>query len=147
MQTVSMQDLEEFSYCNEERLKSFHWYNIYNPVITAELTEFEDRVVANNDAVEEIQLELLIHQHRAPAWNESLLMSTSDGLLRAIQRWITSNEYSMKMQCFISLQAVEPIALPLTRCLCLSKYPSVCVLSLDGIVIANNFIDARLVKL
>lgn len=61
-------------------------------MITVELTEFADRVVTNNDPVEEIQLGLLIHQNRVPRWNESLLMS-------------------------MSLQAVERIALPLTRCL------------------------------
>ena len=117
MQSVSMQDLEQFSYWQEKRLTSSHWYNIYNPVITVELTELADRVVANNDAVEEIQLELLIHQHRIPVWNESLLRSMSDALLRSIQHWITSHEYSMKTQCFISLPTVDPIPLPLTRCL------------------------------
>ena len=42
-------------------------------------------------------------------------MSMSDALLRALERWITSHSYSMKTQCFISLQAVESIALQLTR--------------------------------
>ena len=96
---------------------SSYWYNFYNPVIPVELTELYDRVVGNNDAVEEIQLDLAIHQHRIPAWNESLLMSISDALLRSLQRWITSQSYSMKTRCFISLEAVESIALPLTRCL------------------------------
>ena len=114
MQSVSM---EEFSYCQEKRLMSPHWYNIYNPVISVELTELYDRVVGNNDAVEEIQLDLTVQQHRVPAWNESLLMSMSDALLRALQRWITSHGYSMKTRCFLSLQAVEFIALLLTRCL------------------------------
>ena len=41
----------------------------------------------------------------------------SDALLRALQRWITSHGYSMKTRCFLSLQAVESIALLLTRCL------------------------------
>ena len=116
MQSVSMQDLEQFSYWQEKRLMSSHWYSIYNPVISVELTEIADRVVGNNDAVEEIQLDLTVQQHRVPAWNESLLMSMSDALLRALQRWITSHSYSMKTR-FISLQAVEPIPLPLTRCL------------------------------
>ena len=44
-------------------------------------------------------------------------MSMSDALLRAIHWWITSYRYSMKTRCFISLQAVEPISRPLTRCL------------------------------
>ena len=116
MQSVLMQDLEQVSYWQEKRLMSSHWYNIHNPDISVELTELYDRVVGNNDAVEEIQLDLTVRQHRIPAWNESLLMSMSDALLRGLQRWITSHSYSKK-RCFISLQAVESIALPLTRCL------------------------------
>ena len=87
-----MHDLEQFSYWQEKRLTSSHWYNIYNPVISVELTELADRVVGNNDAVEEIQLDLTVQQHRVPAWNESLLMSMSDALL---QRWITDHGYPM----------------------------------------------------
>lgn len=117
MQTISMHDLEQFSYWQEKRLMRAHWYNICNPVISADLTEFYDRVVGNNDAVEEIQLDLTVHQHRVPAWNESLLMSISDALLQSLQRWITSHGLSMKTRCYVSLQAVEPIARPLTRCL------------------------------
>lgn len=79
--------------------------------------EFYDRVVGNNDAVEEIQLDLTVHQHRVPAWNESLLISMSDALLQSLQRWITSHGLSMKTRCYVSLQAVEPIARPSTRCL------------------------------
>ena len=109
MQTISMHDLEQFSYWQEKRLASAHWYNIYNPVISVDLTELYDRVVGNNDAVEEI--------HRVPAWNKSLLMSMSDAFLRSLQRWISSHGLSMKTRCYVSLQAVEPIALPLTRCL------------------------------
>ena len=86
MQSVSMQDLEQLSYWQEKRFKSKHWYNPYNPVISVELTEFADRVVRNNDAMqEEFQMEITVHQHRVPAWNESLLMSMSDGLSRAVQ--------------------------------------------------------------
>ena len=80
MQSVSRHDLEQFSYGQEKRLTSSHWYNIYNPVISVELTELADRVVGN--AVEEIQLDLSIQQQRVPSWNESLLMSMSDALLR-----------------------------------------------------------------
>ena len=112
-----MQDLEQFSYWREKRLRSAHRYNLYNPVISVELTELYDRVVGNNDAVEEIQLDVAVQQHRVPASDESLLMSLSDALLRALQRWITSHGYSMKTRCFLSLLAVESIALPLTRCL------------------------------
>ena len=88
MQSVSMQDLEQIAYWQEKRFKSGHWYNLYNPVISVELTEFADRVVRNNDAMqEEIQLELTVHEHRIPEKNENLLMSMSDGLLRAVQHW------------------------------------------------------------
>ena len=117
MQTVSMQDLEQFSYWQDKRLTSSHCYDLYNPVISVELTELADRVVANNDSVVEIQLDLCIQQLRVPAWHESLLMSMSDALLRALQRWITRHGYPMKSLCYVSLQAVEPLPLPLTRCL------------------------------
>ena len=117
MQSVSMQDLEQFSYWQEKRLISSHWYNIYNPVIFVELTEIADRVVGNNDMVEEIQLDLSFQQHRVPVWNKSVSMSMSDALSRSLQRWITSHGYSMKTYCFVSLQAVERLPLPLTRCL------------------------------
>ena len=63
MQTVSMHDLEQLSYWQEKRFKSGHWYNLYKPVLSVELTEFADRVVRNNDAVQEIQLDLTVHQH------------------------------------------------------------------------------------
>ena len=112
-----MQDLEQFSYWQEKRLTSSHWYNIYNPVISVELTELADRVVGNNDAVEEVKLDLSIQQQRVPAWNESVLMSMSDALLRSLERWITGHGYPMRTHCYVSLQAVEPLPLPLTRCL------------------------------
>ena len=112
-----MQDLEQFSSWQEKRLMSSQWYNIYNPVISVELTELYDRVAGNNDALEEIHLDPTVQKQRVPAWNESLLMSMSDALLRSLQGWITSHSYSMKTRCFISLQAVQSIALPLTRCL------------------------------
>ena len=111
MQTVSMQDLEQLSYWQEKRFMSGHWYNVYNPVISVELTEIAVRVVRNNDAVEEIRLDLTVHQHRVPEKNENLLMSLSDGLLRAVQQWVTSR------RCYLTLHAVEPIALPFTKCL------------------------------
>ena len=112
-----MQDLEQFSYWQDQRLSSYHCYDIYNPVISVDLTELADRVVGNNDSVEEIQLDLRIQQLRAVAWHESLLMSMSDALLRALQRWITNHGYPMRPRCYISLQAVVPLPLPLTRCL------------------------------
>ena len=117
MQQVSMHDLEQFSYWQEKRLTSSHWYNIYNPVISVELTELADRVVGNNDSVEEIQVDLTVQQHRVSALNESLLMSMSDALLRSLQRWITNHGYPMRTLCYLSLHAVEPLPLRITRCL------------------------------
>ena len=118
MQSVSMQDLEQIAYWQEKRFKSKYGYNLYNPVLSVELTEFADRVVRNNVAAqEEFQLELTVHQHRKPEKNENLFMSMSDGLLRAVQHWVTSRRFSMKTRCYLTLQAVEPIALPLTKCL------------------------------
>ena len=116
MQSVSMQDLEQIAYWQEKRFNSKYGYNLYNPVLSVELTEFADRVVRNNVAVqEEFQLELTMHQHRVPEINENLLMSMSDGLLRAVQHWVTSRRFSMKTQCYLTLQTVEPIALPITK--------------------------------
>ena len=109
--------MEQLSYWQEKRLTSAHWYNVYNPVISVELTEFADRVVGNNETVQEIQLDLTVHQHRVPENNENLLMSLSDGLLRAVQHWVTSRRLSMKTRCHLTLYAVEPIALPFTKCL------------------------------
>ena len=42
------------------RKTSSQWYNIYNPVISVELTEVADLVVGNNDALEGIQLDLTV---------------------------------------------------------------------------------------
>ena len=67
MQTVSMQDLGQFSYWQDKRLTSSHCYDLYNPVISVELTELADRVVANNDSVVEIKLDLCIRQLCVPA--------------------------------------------------------------------------------
>lgn len=86
-------------------------------MISIELTEIADRVVGNNNVVEEIQLNVTIQQERVTTWNESLLMSISDALLRSLQLWITSHGYAMRTRCYVSLQAVEPLPLPLTRCL------------------------------
>ena len=74
-------------------------------------------MVGNNDAIEGIQLDLSIQQHCVAEWNESVLMSMSDALLRSLQRWITDHRYPMRSQCYVSLQAVETLPLPLTRCL------------------------------
>ena len=117
MQTVSMQDLEQIAYWQGKRFKSGHEYNLYNLVISVELTKLADRVVGNNDAVQEIQLDLTVHQHRIPEKNENLLMSMSDGLLRAVQQWIRNRRLFMKTRCYLTLHTVELIALPITKCL------------------------------
>ena len=94
-----MQDLEQFSCWQDKRLSSYYCYDIYNLVIFVDLTELADRVVGNNDSAEDIQSDLLIQQLRAAAWHESLLMSTIDALLRALQRWITDHGYPMRSRC------------------------------------------------
>ena len=93
------------------------WYNLYNPVISVDLIELADRVIGNNDRQQQIQLELTVYQHRIPEKNENLLMALSDGLLRAVQHWMTSRKLSMKSRCYLTLHGVEPLALPMTRCL------------------------------
>ena len=62
-------------------------------------------------------MELTVHQHRIPEKNENLLMSMSDGLLRAVQQWIRNQRLFMKTRCYLTLRTVEPIALPITKCL------------------------------
>ena len=44
-------------------------------------------------------------------------MSMSDALLWSLQRWITDHGYPMRTLCYVSLQAVDPLPLPITRCL------------------------------
>lgn len=110
-----MQDLEQISDWREKRVTSAHWYNIYNPVISVELTKLADCVVGNYDLIEEIQSNLAVLRLsvllRVPAWNESVLMSTSDALLRALQRWISGHGYPKRSRCYVFLQAVEPLLL------------------------------------
>jgi len=110
----SRNDLEQLTFWQETRKRSLHWYNVSEPVISVELNEWEKRWVANN---EEFQLDLTVYQLRVPAWNENLLMSLSDALLRGIQRWLTRKKLLMTTRCVLSLQEVEPNPLPLTRCL------------------------------
>ena len=112
-----MRDLQQLAYWQEKRFKSDHWYNLSNPVISVDLTELADRVIGNNDRQQEIQLELTVHQHRIPEKDENLLMSMSDALLRAVQHWMTSRKLSMKSRCYLTLHEVEPLTLPMTRCL------------------------------
>ena len=56
---------------------------------------------------------LFVHQYGT----DTPLGSYTNGLLRAVQRWITNRRLSMKTRCYLTLQTVEPIALPLTKCL------------------------------
>lgn len=71
-----MQDLEQFSYSQGKRLMSAHWYNLYNPVISVELTELYDREVGNNDAVEDwLSYNWLLAQLQSPG-NEFELVIT-----------------------------------------------------------------------
>ena len=82
-----------------------------------DLTELSNRVVGNNARQQEFQLELTVHQHRIPEKHENLLMALSDALLRSVQHWLASRRLSMKSRCYLTLQAVEPLALPMTKCL------------------------------
>ena len=55
---------------------SAHWYNLYNPVISVELTELYDREVGNNDAVEDwLSYNWLLAQLQSPG-NEFELVIT-----------------------------------------------------------------------
>ena len=82
-----------------------------------DLTELSNKLTGINNAAEEFQMELMVYQHRIPEKNENLLMALSDGLLRTIQHWVTCQRLSMKSRCYLTLHEVEPIALPMTRCL------------------------------
>ena len=147
MLSVSMQGLEQLSFWQEKRRMSSHWYNIYNPVISVELTKLADRVVRNNEAVQEIQLDLTVHQHRVPEWNENLLMSMNDGLLRAVQRWMTSQRYSMKTQMlFDATSSGTDCPSVYKMCRSVDKYSSVCVFSVDHIFITHHVSHVRLAK-
>jgi len=110
----SRNDLEQLAFWQETRKQSLHWYNVREPVISVELKEGERRWIVNN---EEVQMDLSVYQHRVPGWNENLLMSLSDALLRGIQRWLTRKNLPMTTRCVLSLQEEESNPLPLTRCL------------------------------
>jgi len=105
---------EQLTFWQETRKQSLHWYNGWEPVISVELKEGQTRWMANN---EEVQMDLVVYQHRVPAWNENLLMSLSDALLRGIQRWLTRKNLPMTTRCVLSLQEEESNPLPLRRCL------------------------------
>ena len=56
---------------------------------------------------------LFVHQYGT----DTPLGSYTNSLLGAVQRWITNRRLSMKTRCYLTLETVEPIALPLTKCL------------------------------
>ena len=145
MQSVSMHDLEQFSYWQVKRLSSYHCYDVYNLVIFVDLTELADRVVGNNDSVEEIQLDLRIQQLRVPAWNESLLMSMSDALLRSLLRWITDHGYPMRSPVTSASRTVTFTINKMSRGA--NQHSSLCFLSMDCFVITIIFSHVGLVKL
>ena len=145
MQSVSMHDLEQFSYWQVKRLSSYHCYDVYNLVISVDLTELADRVVGNNDSVEEIQLDLRIQQLRVPAWNESLLMSMSDALLRSLLRWITDHGYPMRSPVTSASRTVTFTINKMSRGV--NQHSSLCFLSMDCFVITIIFSHVGLVKL
>ena len=145
MQSVSMHDLEQFSYWQVKRLLSYHCYDVYNLVIFVDLTELADRVVGNNDSVEEIQLDLRIQQLRVPAWNESLLMSMSDALLRSLLRWITDHGYPMRSPVTSASRTVTFTINKMSRGA--NQHSSLCFLSMDCFVITIIFSHVGLVKL
>ena len=143
-----MQDLEQIAYWQEKLFKSGHGYNRYNPVLSVELTELADRMVGNNDAVQEFQLDLTMHQPRVSEINENLLMVMSDGLLRAGQHWVTSRRFSMKTRCYLTLQTVETNCSPHHKKFrSADKYSSVCLFSLDSTIITYHVSKVRLAEL
>ena len=117
MQQLTMHDLKVFSNWMGKRPTGPHWYNPYNPLINIDLVEREDRYVACNDRVEEIQLDVKVQQLRNPEPHESLLMGMSDTLLHELQRLIAEPGFPMKTFTCLSLKSVEPLPLPLTRTL------------------------------
>ena len=114
-------------------------------MLSVELTEFADRVVRNNVAVqEEFQLELTMHQHRVPEINENLLMSMSDGLLRAVQHWVTSRRFFEDFDATNSGTNCSPHHKKFRSA---DKYSSVCLFSLDSTIITYHVSKVRLAEL
>lgn len=99
----------------EKRLTGPRWYNRYNPLIKIDLLEREDRYVACNDRVEEIQLNVVVKQLRNPEAHESLFTGMSDTLLHELQRLIAERRFPMKAFTCLLLHGVESLPLPLTR--------------------------------
>ena len=109
-----MQVSKELIYWQEKRLRSPHWYNAYDPVMLVDLTEIEARLIAKQH---EFQLQMNVYQQRKPNKHENLLMSLSNAILQAIQQWISYRQVSQASTCHLTLHAVEPLPLPLMKCL------------------------------
>lgn len=69
----------------------------------------------------------------------------SDALLRSLQRWITDHGYPMTTLCYVSLQAVDPLPLPLTRYLGVPT--NIPLFSMDSHLIKNFLSHVGLAKL
>lgn len=80
-----------------------------------ELTEITARLITETRQ-HEFQLQMDVCQQRVPDKHENVLMALSDALLRAIQQWIIRKEVVLASKCCISLHVVEPLALPMMKC-------------------------------
>ena len=110
----SLQVSKELTYWQEKRLRSPYWYNAYDPVMLVDLAEIEARLIAKQH---EFQLQMNIYQQRKPNKHENLLIALSDAILQAIQDWILYRQVSLSSRCCLTLHAVEPLPLPLMKCL------------------------------
>lgn len=112
----SQQDTEQLTYWQEKRAKSPYWYNSNDPIILVDLSEIAERVIPESQQ-REFQLQVDVYQQRVPGKQENLLMGLSDALLRAIQQWLANRKVPLNSRCCVALHAVEPLTLPMIRCL------------------------------
>lgn len=110
----SQQVSQQLAYWQEKRFQSPHCYNASDPVILVDLAEIDARLIAKQH---EFQLQMNIYQQRKPDKHENVLMALSDAILRAIQDWISYRQVSQASKCCLTLHAVEPLPLPLMKCL------------------------------
>lgn len=113
---ISLQDSEQIAYWKEKRSKSPYQYNSNDPIILVDLSEIAERVIPGKHQ-SEFQLQIDVYQQRVPGKEENLLMGLSDALLRAIQQWVESRKVPLNSKCCAALHAVEPLTLPMIRCL------------------------------
>lgn len=113
---ISQPDSEQIAYWQEKRSKSTYWYNSNDPIIIVDLSEIAERVIPGKQQ-REIQLQLDVFQQRVPGKEENLLMGLSDALLLAIQHWVENRKVPLNSRCCVTLHAVEPLILPMIRCL------------------------------